>query len=90
MSFKMTGQMKEIFDTKTTDKGFRTREFILYVPGQYEQEIKFQAQGDRCDVLENFKINQNVTITFGISGKSYTNKEGVKNWFNQLVLWQIN
>lgn len=87
---EITGTIIEIFAEQVVgSNNFKKREFVLKTEGQYPQEIKFQAVQDKTTILNFVKKGDNVLVKFNLGGQSWTNKEGVKNWFNSLNAWRI-
>ena len=89
MSFDVQGRLHEIFDeTQVSDK-FRKREFVLEIPdGSYTQYIKFQLTQDKCNVLDQYKVGDEVKVAFNLSGKPFT-KNGTTMYFTNLSAWRI-
>lgn len=70
--------------------GFRKRDIVIKTDEQYSQEIQIQFTGDKCDILNSYKIGEEVLIAFNLQGRSWVNKEGNTVWFNTIVGWKIN
>lgn len=89
MSFDVQGKMHEIFDEQQVSDKFRKREFVLEIPdGSYTQFIKFQLTQDKCSLLDQFKIGDDVKVAFNLSGKPFT-KNGTTMYFTNLGAWRI-
>ena len=89
MSFDVQGKMHEIFDEQQVSDKFRKREFVLEIPdGSYTQFIKFQLTQDKCNLLDQFKIGDDVKVAFNLSGKPFT-KNGTTMYFTNLGAWRI-
>ena len=88
---EITGTIIEIFAEQVIgEKKFKKREFVLkVVDNGYEQEIKFQTTQDKTTILNFVKLNDEVKVLFNLGGRSWTNKGGVKNWFNSVTAWRI-
>ena len=87
---EITGTIIEIFEEVVVSDKFKKREFVLKViDNGYEQEIKFQTVQDKTSILNFVKLNDEVKVLFNLGGRSWTNKEGVKNWFNSVTAWRI-
>ena len=88
---EITGTIIEIFAEQVIgDKNFKKREFVLkVVDNGYEQEIKFQTIQDKTTILNFVKVDDEVKVLFNLGGRSWTNKGGVKNWFNSVTAWRI-
>ncbi|WP_026464907.1 DUF3127 domain-containing protein [Adhaeribacter aquaticus] len=89
MSFDVQGKLYEIFDEQQVSEKFRKREFVLEIPdGSYTQYIKFQLTQDKCNVLDQFKVGDDVKVAFNLSGKPFT-KNGTTMYFTNLSAWRV-
>jgi hypothetical protein len=86
----INGTIIEIFDTVQITEKFKKREFVLQTKEQYPQEILIQTIQDKCEILDAIKKGEFVDVSINLQGKGYTNKEGVKKWFNSLNAWKID
>jgi hypothetical protein len=90
MSYEMTGFLHLKEDTKQLSEKFKKREFILEVQdGNYPQFPKLQLIQKNCDLLDDININAEITVSFNVQGKPYTNKENVTLYFTNLTVWKI-
>ena len=89
--YTLKGELKVINEVQQISDSFKKREFVVVdASGQYAQTILFQAVQDRCDLLNNFKVGDNVEVTFFLRGREWTNpKDGVVRFFNSLDAWKI-
>lgn len=85
------GKIKLIKETQKISDKFQKREFVvLDESGQYAQTILLEATQDRTEILDNFKVHQEVEVTFFIRGREWTNpKDGSVRYFNTLDAWKI-
>ena len=89
MENKVTGTIEAIFNkVQVTDK-FAKREFVIKTKDTYPQEIKLQVTQDKTALLDSLKVGQDVEVLFNLRGKSYTNKQGQKDWFTSVEAWKI-
>ncbi len=93
MSFELNGKLVEKFDTVTITDTFRKREFVVekkvvFNEKEYFDSLKFQLTQDRCEILENFNIDDEVLVRFNIRGKKWE-KEGRVGYFTNLEAWKI-
>ncbi len=89
MSFDVQGRLHEIFDEVQVSDKFRKREFVLEIPdGSFTQHVKFQLTQDKCSVIDQYKIGDEVKVTFNLSGKPFT-KNGTTMYFTNLQAWRI-
>lgn len=90
--YTLKGEIKVINDVQQISDSFKKREFVvLDASGQYPQTILFQTVQDRCELLDNFKVGDNVEVTFFLRGREWTNpKDGQVRYFNSLDAWKID
>ncbi len=93
MSYELTGRIIEIFPTQEVSATFKKREFVLEKSEisndkTFTDTIKFQVLQDRSSLLDNYKIGDEVKVTFNIKGTKWE-KEGRVNYFVNLDVWRI-
>jgi hypothetical protein len=85
MAYELTGKLKVILEPKTFASGFTVREFVVTVEdGKYPQDIILQVVQDKVSVLDSFKVEDEVAVTFDIRGKEYNDR-----YFNNLQAWKV-
>lgn len=93
MSFELTGRILEIAPTQNITDRFKKREFIVEYrdnpQGQYVQYLKFQFTGDKVTMLDSYKVDQEVNISFNLKGRKYE-KDGRVSYFMDLEAWKIS
>lgn len=90
MAFEVTGKLHEIFDEQQVTEKFRKREFVLEIDdNSFTQYIKFQATQDRCSILDSFSKGDTAKVSFNLSGRPFTNREGQQVYFTNLVAWRM-
>jgi len=89
--YTLKGELKVISPVVQVSDSFKKREFVVVdASGQYAQTIQFQAVQDRCELLDKFKVGDNVEVTFFLRGREWTNpKDGVVKFFNSLDAWKV-
>jgi len=87
---EITGKIKKIDDTKTFGaKGFRKREVVVTTDEQYPQMILVEFVQDKCDLLDNYSVADEVKISINIRGREWINPEGEAKYFNSIQGWRI-
>ena len=85
MSFEVVGKLHKVFETETKgNNGFQAREFVIEVSGMYPQFVKFQLTQDRCQLVDNYKVEQNIKVYFDLRGREWNEK-----FFTNLNAWKI-
>ncbi|HMU70462.1 MAG TPA: DUF3127 domain-containing protein [Chitinophagales bacterium] len=93
MAYELTGKVLEIFPTQEVSATFKKREFVIEKSESsgdrtFTDFIKFQLIQDRCALADNFKIGDEVKVTFNIKGSKWE-KEGRTNYFTNLDVWRM-
>lgn len=87
---KYTGTVKLKKETRQVSEKFKTREFVLTDNAStYPQTILFQLTQDRCSLIDNIKIGDEVTVLFGLKGREWQNPQGEVKYFNSLDVFKI-
>jgi hypothetical protein len=87
--FKLTGTLKVINPTQVISDRFSKREFVVETQDQYPQMIMFQATQDKCGLLDNFQMNEQVEVSFNLRGREWTSPQGEVKYFNTIEAWRI-
>ena len=87
---QVQGQLKHKFDTQTVSDKFKKREFILTTDGTtpYPQHVSFQCTQDKCELLEQHNVGDEVEVHFNLRGREWNGPNGIK-YFNTLEAWRI-
>lgn len=88
MSFELSGVMYKKYDT-VTKNDFKTRDFVLFIPGQYPQHIKFTLKGDRCELIQSIPEGWSIKVSFNCEGREWNSPDKGLMFFNSLTAWKI-
>jgi hypothetical protein len=87
---EVTGRIKMIDSTKTIGTGsFRKREVVVTTEEQYPQHILVEFTQDKCDLLNNYSVNDSVKISINLRGREWVNPQGETKYFNSIQGWKI-
>jgi translation initiation factor IF-3 len=87
---EVQGKIKLIEETKTYgNNGFRKREMVVTTEEQYPQHILVEFIQDKCDLLNNFKVGQQVKVSINLRGREWVNPQGETKYFNSIQGWRI-
>ena len=90
MAMEATGKLRVIYETKQISERFTKRELVLeMVDGKYPQSVLFQLTGDRCAILDQFQVGDEVRLEFNLRGREWKNPQGEIKYFNSLDVWRI-
>lgn len=89
-TYDMTGRLYKIFETQEINERFKKREFVLEVEdGRYTQLVKFELTQDRCSLLDGYKADMEVKVSFGINGREWTSPKGELKYFTTINAFRI-
>ena len=93
MSFEITGKVIEKYDTIQVNDRFKKREFVVERTEsnggmEFTDHIKFQLTQDRCNLMDNIEVSEQVKVNFNIRGNKWE-KDGKVNYFTNLDAWRI-
>jgi translation initiation factor IF-3 len=87
---EIEGKVKLIGETQTFgSNGFRKREVVVTTDEQYPQHIMVEFVQDKCDLLNSYKVGQDVKVSINLRGREWTNPQGEVKYFNSIQGWRI-
>jgi len=93
MAFEITGRIIDILPVNQVSDKFRKREFVIERketggPAVFIDYIKFQLVQDKCDLINESFLNEEVKVSFNIKGNRWE-RAGKVNYFTNLDAWKI-
>ena len=93
MSFELAGKLIEKFDVTQVSETFRKREFVIEKTEnqggmEFTDHIKFQLTQDRCALLDNLNMQDEIRVSFNIRGRRWVKDNNV-SYFTNLEAWKI-
>jgi hypothetical protein len=86
---EILGKIKVINPEQQVSATFKKRELVVTTEDQYPQHILIEFSQDKCDLLNNFKVGQNVNVGINLRGRSWLNPQGEEKFFNSIQGWKI-
>lgn len=86
---ELTGKVKVVKPTQQISDNFAKREFVITTNDQYPQSIQLEVINDKCSMLDNLAVGDNVRCSINIRGREWTNKDGETKYFNTIQVWRI-
>lgn len=87
---EISGKIKKINETQTVgSSSFQKRELIVVTNEQYPQMLLIEFIQDKCDLLNNYNIDDEVTVSINLRGREWINSNGQAKYFNTLQGWRI-
>ncbi|QNM84692.1 DUF3127 domain-containing protein [Polaribacter pectinis] len=87
---EVIGKVKLIGEVQTFgSNGFRKRELVVTTDEQYPQMIMVEFVQDKCDLLNNYAVGQDVKVSINLRGREWINPQGEAKYFNSIQGWRI-
>ena len=94
MSFEISGRLAEKYETQKISDRFQKREFVVELKSsgssgyEFVDFIKFQSTQDKCQLLDQFNIDDMVKVSFNLRGRKWE-RDGQVSYFTNLEAWRI-
>ena len=87
---EVTGTLKVKFDTQKVSDRFSKREFVLTTEATspYPQQVSFQLTQDKCSLLDQYNVGDEIKIQFNLRGREWNGPQGIK-YFNTFEAWRM-
>lgn len=86
---KISGKVIAIMEKQQVTDTFAKREFVIETDEQYPQTVKFELTQDYCDLIDSYKVGQEITVSFNIRGRLWTNKQNKDVYFVSVNAWRL-
>lgn len=71
------------------NNGFRKREIVITTNEKYPQHILIEFTQDKCELLNDCVVGQEVKIYMNLRGREWVNSQGESVYFNSFQGWKI-
>jgi hypothetical protein len=93
MAFEITGKVIDISPVNQVSDKFKKREFVIEKKeaggsAVFIDYVKFQLIQDKCDLINESFLNEEVKIWFNLKGNKWE-RDGKVNYFTNLDAWKI-
>ncbi len=86
----ITGILKVKSEAQQVSEKFKKREFVITDnSSQYPQHISFQLTQDKCNLIDQYNIGDELKIHFNLRGREWTSPKNEIKYFNTLEAWRI-
>lgn len=86
---EVLGFIKVIEPMQNVSASFQKRDFVVTTEEQYPQHILLQFTQDKCDLLNNYKVGDKVSVSINLRGREWVNPQGETKYFNTIQAWKI-
>ena len=93
MAFEITGKVIDISPVNQVSDKFKKREFVIEKKESggaavFIDYMKFQLIQDKCDLINESYLNEDVKIWFNLKGNKWE-RDGKINYFTNLDAWKL-
>ena len=93
MAFEISGKVIDISPVNQVSDKFKKREFVIEKKeaggsAVFIDYVKFQLIQDKCDLINESFLNEEVKIWFNLKGNKWE-RDGKINYFTNLDAWKI-
>jgi len=84
---EIAGKVHKILDLvsgTSTNGEWKKREFVINTTDQYPKSVFFSVWGEKTNLLDNLKANDDVKVFFDPSSREYNER-----WYTDLRAWRI-
>lgn len=87
---KIKGTVYKVSQEEIKSEKFKKREVILEViEGTYKQYLTVQFSNAKCDLLNNVRQGDMISVSINLKGRLWTGNDGIEKSFNTFEGWQI-
>ena len=87
---EVSGKVHHLGEEQQVTSTFKKRELVVATMEQYPQHILIEFKQDKCDLLNNCNVGDNIKVSINILGREWTNPQGETKYFNSIQGWNIS
>lgn len=93
MAYEISGKVVWFSPVKQVSSTFRVREFVIEQKETNKENVffnyvKFQLNQDRCDLINESYMNEEVKVMFDVRGRKWE-RDNTVNYITNLNAWKI-
>ena len=86
---EVTGKIKVVNPEQQVSASYKKRELVVSTDEQYPQHISIEFSQDKCDLLNGFKVGDEVKVSINLRGREWVNPQGESKYFNSINGWRV-
>jgi len=88
---ELKGNIKLIKQEQQITDKFKKRELVITTDANsdYPQHVLVEFTQDKCDLLNNVTVGQEVTVSINVRGREWSAPDGSVKYFNTLQGWKL-
>jgi len=83
------GKIKVLNAIQQVSASFKKQELVVETSEQYPQSIMIEFAQDKCDLLNSYRVGDDVKVSINLRGREWINPQGEAKYFNQIQGWKI-
>jgi len=87
---EITGKIRIINFEQQVSSTYKKRELVITTNESYPQHILIEFAQDKCSILDNYNVGDDVKVGINLRGREWINPSGETKYFNQIQGWSIN
>jgi len=81
---EVLGKVKVINAEQQVSASFKKRELVVATKEEYPQFISINFTQDKCDLLNNYNVGDEVKVFINLRGREWVNPQGESKYFNDI------
>jgi len=86
---EVLGKVKVVGSVQEVSTSYKKRELVVTTDEQYPQHIAIEFTQDKCDLLNDISVGDEVKVSINLGGREWTNPQGEVKYFNSIKGWRI-
>jgi len=86
---EVNGVIKVLGKVQVLSDKFQKRELVVTTDEQYPQHVLIEFVQDKTDLLNSYKVGQDVKVSINLGGREWINPQGEAKYFNSVKGWRI-
>lgn len=86
---EVVGKVKVVTPVIQITDSYKKRELVISTEEQYPQFINIEFGQDKCDLINNLSIGQQVKVYINLGGREWLNPAGETKYFNSIKGWKV-
>jgi hypothetical protein len=86
----VSGKVRSVSQEMQVSASFKKKELVVSTEEQYPQHILIEFAQDKCDLLNDLQVGQQVNVSINLKGREWVNPQGETKYFNSIQGWKID
>lgn len=86
---EVTGKIKVLTLNQQVSATYTKSEVVVTTDEQFPQHILIEFGGQKHDLLDQYKVGENVKVSINLRGREWVSPQGETKYFNSLQGWRI-